>query len=50
MKGDVNKKIKDLGNDIPNWVRYLLIIVAFLWLISFLFRKGSPPRTDFPFF
>jgi hypothetical protein len=34
----------------PKWLRYLLILLSILYIIAVMFKKGAPPRQDFPSF
>lgn len=42
--------MKKSDDDIPEWIRYLGIIVAIAYLLWLLFIKRGPQREDFPFF
>ena len=41
-----NKKNNESG--IPNWLKYLIIILAILALIGIMFKWSGPLRDDFP--
>jgi|LakMenEpi03Aug12_release.lakeMendotaPanAssembly.Ray.scaffolds.fasta_scaffold2198431_1 hypothetical protein len=33
---------------IPKWLRYIMILLAVLYLVGVMVKKGGPPRDDFP--
>lgn len=37
-------------NEMPRWIRYLLIVAVVLYLLWILFIKSGVQREDFPFF
>lgn len=41
---------KNNGNDIPKWLRYLLLCIAIGYILFVMLGKRGPQREDFPFF
>jgi hypothetical protein len=35
---------------LPTWLRYMLIVLAILYLIAIAFKQGGPPSDNFPSF
>lgn len=44
----IDDKPRMKETSIPKWLRYIMILLAVLYLFAVMVKKGGPPRDDFP--